>query len=779
MTWWGKRVRGSRTRVEGRRAAKIALWSTVAGLIFGAIEFGEPLEDGLRWTRDIVRRHDASGDVVVVAIDDRSLAAVGAWPWPRRYHARLIEQLQQQGAKRIFFDLEFKSASSPVEDADFALALARSKRPVTIAVFGTTPDLGKPRGMSMPISAVMQSAELAGINVRYGLFGLLRKLPYSVEADHQTYPSFAAKLAGIAAPAAGWFKVDFAIDSRSVPTISAIDVLSGNARAASVAGRDVLIGTTSFATGDLHAMPGYERMPGVFVHALGADTLRAGRPRDWGWLPAFVVAIAVMLRALRAARLRKSLWITAVGGGGVLLTPLALDWYQQSIDVAPALFLLVVVATTLVRTSVRKSLHDRGRVNAMSGLLNLDALRHDEGGGGQIMVAARIHNYPAIASTLSPDDEAALIVQVARRLTLGRPEQTLYQGDEGIFAWFADGDSVEAVGEHLDALHGFFRNPADLGDRQIDLAISFGVDGERDRSSANRLGSALVACDDAARDGLRWAAHDPATLTDTSWRLSLLGQLDRAIDSGDFWVAYQPVLDLVTGNLTGAEALARWTHPVKGAISPVDFIQAAEQNDRIEKLTAFVLDRAIADAAAINAAGIAFTVSVNWSTRLIGEPRFVDLVQALLDRHGLPAHRLTLEVTETAAIAGGEDKLHTLEALRALGVLISIDDYGTGLSTLEYLKKIPATEIKIDQSFVAAVTKSHSDRLMVQSTIGLVHSLGQTVVAEGVEDYATLDALQAMGCDFAQGYLISRPLRFDALVDMLGRTHVKRSKIHG
>jgi EAL domain-containing protein (putative c-di-GMP-specific phosphodiesterase class I) len=155
------------------------------------------------------------------------------------------------------------------------------------------------------------------------------------------------------------------------------------------------------------------------------------------------------------------------------------------------------------------------------------------------------------------------------------------------------------------------------------------------------------------------------------------------------------------------------------------------------------------------------------------------IVNDLLTSHGLAAHHLTLEVTETAAMGSAGTNLETLVALRKLGVCISIDDYGTGLSTLEYLKKIPATEIKIDQSFVTAVTRSHSDRLMVHSTIQLVHSLGHVVVAEGVETHATLDALRSMGCDFAQGFLIGRPVTLDAIANSLGTSFAPKRARHG
>ena len=158
---------------------------------------------------------------------------------------------------------------------------------------------------------------------------------------------------------------------------------------------------------------------------------------------------------------------------------------------------------------------------------------------------------------------------------------------------------------------------------------------------------------------------------------------------------------------------------------------------------------------------------MNLSARLLADKGFTLRLSALLARHGLPAEKLTLELTETAALAGSGEGIDMISRLRDLGVHISIDDYGTSLSTLDYLKKIPANEIKIDQSFVKGMVDNRSDRLMVQSTIGLAHSLGRKVVAEGVEQREILDLLVEMDCDIAQGFSVGRPMSLESLTKRL------------
>jgi EAL domain-containing protein (putative c-di-GMP-specific phosphodiesterase class I) len=406
-------------------------------------------------------------------------------------------------------------------------------------------------------------------------------------------------------------------------------------------------------------------------------------------------------------------------------------------------------------------LRQRGLVNAISGLPNLDALRRNRDGRSQAIVAARVLNYEEIVATLPQTSEQQLIEQIVSRLTLGAADRVLSQGDGGIFAWFEEPRAP--FGNHLDALHSLFRNPARVGKLSADVSIAFGVEVGSGRSLANRLASALVAAEEAAHDGLKWKFHDPETLENASWKLSMLSQLDEAIDRGEVWVAYQPKLDIASRRIVGAEALARWTHPEKGPIAASEFVAAAEQHNRIGKLTDFVLEKAIAAAVQVNRRSPGFEIAVNLSARLLTDKGFTLRLSALLARHGLAPQYLTLELTETAALTGSGEGLEMIARLRDLGVNIAIDDYGTGLSTLEYLKKIPATEIKIDQSFVKGMVDNRSDRVMVQSTIGLAHSLGRKVVAEGVEHRDTLELLTEMKCDIAQGFAIGRPMSIETL----------------
>jgi EAL domain-containing protein (putative c-di-GMP-specific phosphodiesterase class I) len=261
------------------------------------------------------------------------------------------------------------------------------------------------------------------------------------------------------------------------------------------------------------------------------------------------------------------------------------------------------------------------------------------------------------------------------------------------------------------------------------------------------------------RSALALAASVRATLAAGRER-ELVEEVRQALERGEVDLHYQPLVDARTGAVSGAEALLRWTRdgvPVR----PDQFLPAVERSDLMAGLTDYVLDRALAEAARWDGLGI----SVNLAPANLGEPDLPARVIAALRRHGVPASRLTLELTESAAIEDDVMAVTVLTALDEAGVGLSVDDFGTGHSSIVRLSRYPIREVKIDQLFVREMHTSN--RPIVATTIELAHALGLRVVAEGIEDEATLGALRELGCDLAQGYHISRPLTADAFAAWL------------
>jgi diguanylate cyclase (GGDEF)-like protein len=253
------------------------------------------------------------------------------------------------------------------------------------------------------------------------------------------------------------------------------------------------------------------------------------------------------------------------------------------------------------------------------------------------------------------------------------------------------------------------------------------------------------------------ARFDPSSDRSSAERLELYARLRHAVDDGLLQIHLQPCVAPGDGRVVGAEALVRWPLPEGGFIPPDAFIPLAERSGLIRPLSVFVLETALQELGRLRARGLLGSVAVNMSTRML-DADLPGIVTALLRRTGTPAGALTLEVTETAMMTEPEKALSVLQALADVGVHLSIDDYGTGYSSLAYLKRLPVHEVKIDRSFVAGIETDAGDRAIVTSTIDLAHTLGLRVVAEGVEDPGSLERLAAWGCDAAQGYAIARPL---------------------
>jgi diguanylate cyclase (GGDEF)-like protein len=248
-------------------------------------------------------------------------------------------------------------------------------------------------------------------------------------------------------------------------------------------------------------------------------------------------------------------------------------------------------------------------------------------------------------------------------------------------------------------------------------------------------------------------------------RFQLVTQFRQALETGQVDVHFQPQLALPTRQVVGVEALVRWQHPEFGMLDPVEFVTLVETTGLIDPLTDYVLNRSLAQCRSWLDRGLSLSVSVNLSVRNLADAQFPRRVTRALGRHQVPAELLGFELTESAVMTDPERALPVLRGLHALGVRIAVDDFGTGYSSLAYLRRLPVDEVKIDKSFVLGLASDLGDLAVVRAIIELGHSLGLSVVAEGVEQDATRDQLVEMGCDVAQGYLISRPLapdRFDA-----------------
>jgi EAL domain-containing protein (putative c-di-GMP-specific phosphodiesterase class I) len=246
-------------------------------------------------------------------------------------------------------------------------------------------------------------------------------------------------------------------------------------------------------------------------------------------------------------------------------------------------------------------------------------------------------------------------------------------------------------------------------------------------------------------------------------RLAVVGELRRALREDELVLHFQPKVRLSDGSITSVEALIRWQHPTRGLLSPDDFLPVAEQTGLIDDLTTWVIDSALTQAARWSDMGRPLAVAVNVSARNLCRPSFARQVIAQLEAHSAHPSTLLVEITETALMSDIDRALANLATLTAHGVQVSLDDFGKGQTSLGYLHRLPLYELKIDRAFVTDMSTHVSNAAIVRSVVDLAHDLGFRVVAEGVEDELTLDQLRGLGCDYAQGYFITRPQTFDSL----------------
>jgi diguanylate cyclase (GGDEF)-like protein/PAS domain S-box-containing protein len=303
-------------------------------------------------------------------------------------------------------------------------------------------------------------------------------------------------------------------------------------------------------------------------------------------------------------------------------------------------------------------------------------------------------------------------------------------------------------------------------DRRVTASIGVAPFGFRDQHSADSI---LVEADLAmyrakGQGPGRFEVFDEEMRANLAARVAIEAQLRASVETGDFELHYQPITSVADGTVVACEALIRWRHPVRGIVGPTEFIPIAEEYGLISSIGEWVLEEACRVAALWRSSGRSLAISVNVSPQQLIEGDFVSLVQSTLERLGLPAQLLCLEITETALFRDASPLVRSLEALRALGVRIAMDDFGGGSSSLGLLRMLPLDVIKIDRMFVSGIEARSEDRAIVAAVLSLADELGLGVIAEGVETEQQHWKLKELGCNFCQGYLYGKPMPAEDLV---------------
>jgi diguanylate cyclase (GGDEF)-like protein/PAS domain S-box-containing protein len=395
------------------------------------------------------------------------------------------------------------------------------------------------------------------------------------------------------------------------------------------------------------------------------------------------------------------------------------------------------------------------------------AYRADE---SRAVLVVDLNGFRAINETVGRETGDALLRAVAERLraTVHQSDTVARLGGDEFGILPSGPTGIETAAGIAWRLRDAFEQPFLPAGKVVDVRASIGISffPQHGRATAELLHRANLAMLEAKASGRGLAVFVSEPEDQTARRLTLLSDLRDGIPRDELVLHFQPKIDLRTRRTTGVEALVRWQHPTDGLLMPAQFMPEAERSELIEPLTRWVLDAALEQQHLWQQAGFDLTMAVNISARsLTRGSELPDTVAELTEAWGIAPGMLILELTENALI--GSDAPLVLELLHAMGERVSIDDFGTGHSSLAYLQRLPIDQIKVDRSFVMHLASVASDAVIVRSTIDLAHNLGLSVVAEGVEDDVALAMLIDYGCDTAQGFLFSRPCPADELTPWL------------
>jgi diguanylate cyclase (GGDEF)-like protein len=466
-------------------------------------------------------------------------------------------------------------------------------------------------------------------------------------------------------------------------------------------------------------------------------------------------------------------FVLTTAGVLLLLAPIVIATAAYSPLLVP-LFAAPILAIHQALRAGARSEH-AARHDSLTGLPNRVAFheavenaikdRHASAG----VVLMDLDRFKDVNDTLGHHYGDLLLRQVAERLHELDPEAEIARlgGDE--FAILIMDCSRDAAADAAQLAADSLRPPFQLEEVVVDVQASVGIamfpeDGIEVQTLLQKADVAMYRAKETRTDVVLYNERDD---DHSRSKLALSADLRAALQAKQIIAWYQPELDLRTGNVFAVEALVRWPHPKLGLLSPDAFIGMSEKTSLIKPLTQQVLEVALRQLVDCSAMDFEMTMAVNISTAVLIDKNFTSSVLAALENAEVAPERLKLEVTESTLMSDPDTARAILLELSEIGIEISIDDFGTGYSSLAYLAGLPVSEVKIDRSFVRRMGDSFKDSIIVNSTIDLAHHLGLRAVAEGVEDQATLDRLRSLGCDAAQGYLVSRPLKAEDLTRWL------------
>ncbi len=762
-----------------------------------------------------------SDQLVIVTVDDASIAELGRWPWSRARHAQLVDRLTEHGPQAIGFDILFTESQDDRSDGLLATALERNGRTV-LAVAPAQPSPGGPISELLPMpDLAISAAALGHVDAELDVDGQSRQFFLYAGLDDPRWPGLGLAMMNVAGAERGQFGISVAAKTQGLGWIRAgrglipyaaindppkrlsyADVLAGRVAANAIRDKFVLVGVVATGLGDVISTPVsrlHERTPGVEViaHVLNGllqnVPLRHASAELQFLLSVALVASGTLMVLLLPLRLGFFAMLAAVAltlGSSAALLALERIWFAP----AAALVLLPLgwalwsvwlygIEESRTRLLMRRLEHQT-RHHIITGFPNQGVLEGqlcklgDKGPDGTlaVLLVLKVSWHESASVLLNRTVGDQLLRMLAERLRTVAPEGAFLahlNGDD--FAVLLNNQlNFEHINDTAATLLEALKQPLMHENSEIMLVPHMGgsvwpTDG---RDGSALLRNAYTAMFQSRLEGLEGLCFYSA---DIGKKLEVRAQLEQALvhalQRDEFLLYYQPQVDAITHQIIGVEALIRWKNPELGWISPAEFIPVAEHTGLINVIGNWVLETACRDLTRLKDAGLRpLRMAVNLSPLQFTSSDLVFSVQDAMRRFGVPPDRMELEVTESTVMNNLDNAVKAMHELRALGIELAIDDFGTGYSSLSSLRSFPVDRLKIDQSFIREIGHSDAATGIVLTILSMARRLGLGVIAEGVETAEQAEFLRKHECEELQGYLFSRPIPVEELAQLLGGT---------
>lgn len=743
-----------------RQAAGAAL----AALVLWAIGATQPLDQLIWVVQARLASFQTSGDIVFAGAGTE--LEDPAFPGRRHELARALRKLSETDVERVYVDVVFNRKSTSAADEDLRAAMeGLGDRLYLVQRYKTAADGNDQLQRSIP--EIGEGIQQVGKSNFIYFSGFIWNAPYSLAQHGNPLPSLPVSLADSNSTSDRDFPIQYGFELSSIPMLDVADVAEGRGASPldrAVDGRTVLIGNADELARNSVNIPGHTQVPSSLVQIYAAETLKAGlTDQIRGW--------AVLLLCALVLGLSLTAWFRSWSGRafGLLLAA------QPAIIVAASVMgVRVDMAASLVFLALYSALgakaHWRNRLKLVDPMTELPTFAALEANKAVALaqptiVVGKIHRFEDVKRTLPENLHGEYVANILERLRLNSDDTTFYIGHGHYLAWCVPERNHDAIKDHLEGLRALLAAPLSVGTELVDASMTFSVDTSASANIAKRLAAAVAAVDRTTEADNPIAATEIKTDEDLLWNISLQSRIDAALANKEIYVVFQPKVLLSTGDVIGLEALVRWNDPGRGLIPPDLFIRQCESAGRMLHLTRHVLHEACRAGKSFEACGQVLPIAVNISATQLHDWELVTVLQQVLDETGFEPGRLSLEITETYRISSLETAHQILAEIAALGIKLSMDDFGVGAASFEALLRLPFSELKIDRVFVSRITENPKARGIVKHLLQLGKELRIIVVAEGVEDDATLSLLKDLGCLIAQGYALAPPLTFQEVLD--------------